>query len=226
MKNILIIALLSLMVLSCKTETEQKVDKSEISETNLNMNQKIANANGLKAFDSISQINFTFNVKINDTLRANREWKWNTKTNEISLKEKDSTMTYTKDGSIAENEKSIDQKFVNDSYWLLFPYQLDWADADFKESEKVAAPISGKEMNMMSITYPSEGGYTPGDTYDIYFDDENMIQEWVYKPADGSREMATTWEEYEDFNGVKIAKSHKSKDGSFQLYFTDVSVKK
>ncbi len=79
-------------------------------------------------------------------------------------------------------------------------------------------------MNMITVSYPSEGGYTPGDSYDIYFDDKHMIQEWVYKASGGGREMATTWEDYQDYKGVKIAKSHKTADGGFELYFSDISV--
>ena len=51
-----------------------------------------------------------------------------------------------------------------------------------------------------------------------------MIREWVYKSSDGGREMATTWEDYKDFKGIKIATMHKSKDDSFELFFDDISV--
>jgi len=37
--------------------------------------------------------------------------------------------------------------------------------------------------------------------------------------------MITTWEDYEDFNGLKIAKTHNGKDNSVKLHFTNISVK-
>ncbi|MCM8567916.1 hypothetical protein NE848_00875 [Gramella jeungdoensis] len=222
MRKLITLIMLSLAIISCNQEKKKKEEVAK--DPNLEVHEKIAMANGFEKFDSISQIKFTFNVKVNDSLRAQRRWVWNTTTDKISLTEKDSTMSYTKKDSLAEDKKYIDRRFVNDSYWLLFPYQLKWSDAKLSEVKKAKAPISEKEMSMMTVSYPSEGGYTPGDSYDIYFDDDYMIREWVYKSSDGKRESPSTWEDYKDFDGIKIATMHKSKDGSFELYFSDVSI--
>ncbi len=222
MKKLLFLLMLGCFVISCNEKKKEQDAPSE--DPNLEIHEKIAMANGFKEFDSISELKFTFNVKVNDTLRSERQWVWNLKSDKISLTEKDSTMSYTKKDSLAKEKEYIDQRFVNDSYWLLFPYQLKWSDAEISEAKTAKAPISGEEMQMLTVSYPSEGGYTPGDSYDIYFDDDYMIQEWVYKASGGGREMATTWEDYEDFNGVKISKMHKSGDGSFELFFTNISV--
>lgn len=222
MKKLIILSIIGCFLISCNNK---KKEKETITENpNLEIHEKIAMANGFKEFDSISQIKFTFNVKVNDSLRSERRWVWNINSDKISLTEKDSTMSYTRQDSLAKDKEYIDQRFVNDSYWLLFPYQLKWSDAEISEAKKSKAPISGDEMQMLTVSYPSEGGYTPGDSYDIYFDEDYMIREWVYKASGGGREMATTWEDYEDFNGVKISKMHKSKDGSFELFFSDISV--
>ena len=37
--------------------------------------------------------------------------------------------------------------------------------------------------------------------------------------------MMTTWEDYEDFNGIKISKTHMGPKGDLKLHFTDVQVK-
>ena len=221
MKKILLTSLLGILIISCKNKEEEKA----ITENpNLEVHEKIAMASGFEKFDSISKLKFTFNVEVNDSLRSQRRWVWNLKSDKISLTEKDSVMSYIKKDSLPEDKKYIDQRFVNDSYWLLFPYQLKWSDAEFSEVKTAQAPISGEEMQMMTVSYPADGGYTPGDSYDIYFDDDYMIREWVYRSADGNRESPSTWEDYKDFDGIKIATMHKSKDGNFALYFTDVSV--
>ena len=222
MKKLFLFAIIGNMLISCNDH--KKEQNTEQENPNLEVHEKIAMANGFQEFDSISQIKFTFNVKVNDTLRSERRWVWNLKNDRISLTEKDSTMSYIKKDSLSKDKEYIDQRFVNDSYWLLFPYQLKWSDADISEVKTAKAPISGEELQMLTVSYPSEGGYTPGDSYDIYFDDDYMIQEWVYKASGGGREMATTWEDYQDFDGIKIAKMHKSGDESFELYFTDISV--
>ncbi len=65
----------------------------------------------------------------------------------------------------------------------------------------------------------------PGDTYVVYYKDDLLLEEWIYKSADGKREMPTTWQDFEDIQGLKISKTHKSPDGSFELFFTDIKVK-
>ncbi|WP_295180656.1 hypothetical protein [uncultured Christiangramia sp.] len=222
MKKLLLTFLAGIALISCNEDRKKEVTPEE--NPNLEVHEKIAMVNGFEEFDSIKKIKFTFNVKVNDSIRSERRWNWNVGTNKISLTENDSVMSYTRKDSLAEDKKYIDQRFVNDSYWLLFPFQLKWSLADLSDPKKATAPISGDKMQMLTVSYPKDGGYTPGDSYDIYFDDEFMIREWVYKSSDGGREMATTWEDYKDFKGIKIATMHKSKDDSFELFFDDISV--
>lgn len=227
MKKISLLFLAVTLLMSCKNDqNSQETVNNGSTEPREEMTpqKEIAMANGLKEFDNIENLEFTFNVEVNDTLRSSRHWKWNTKTGKISMTEKDSTITYTKNDSVSESDKYIDQRFINDTYWLLFPYQLEWSDANISKISEKAAPISGDTLQMLTASYPSEGGYTPGDSYDIYFNEDNMIQEWVYKSANGKREMPTTWEDYEDHKGLKIAKMHQSPDGSFKLFFNDIKV--
>jgi hypothetical protein len=122
-----------------------------------------------------------------------------------------------------------DQAFINDKYWLLAPYQLVWDQRNSTLSEKSSqiAPISGDTLNMLSITYSNDGGYTPGDAYDFYFGKDFTVKEWVFREANDSvATMTNTWEDYEDFNGIKIAKMHKDTTGGFEVYYTGISVQK
>ncbi|MGY5847927.1 hypothetical protein ACW6QP_10960 [Salegentibacter sp. HM20] len=227
MKKI-IFFLLALSIISCK---ETKKESPVVSETEFEVQEEnsigrqIAEAHGFNNFENVEEINFTFNVKVGDSLRTSRAWNWNTKTDEIRLTEADISRTYKKDGDISEEEKEVDQKFINDSYWLLFPFQLVWSDAEISEVKKAKAPISQTEMNYVEVSYKNEGGYTPGDTYVIYFEKDLLLKEWIYKSADGNREMPTTWEDFKDYKGLKIARSHKSPDGSFELFFSNIEVK-
>lgn len=223
MKKIVYVALLGLALIACKNEKEQE---AVVEDANTKAYQKIAEANGLEDFGDVSKIGFTFNVKVNDSLRSSRRWVWNRPGNKISLTENDSVSSYVKKDSLSEQEKNMDSKFVNDSYWLLFPFQMEWSNAKISDPKKASAPISGDQMEMITVSFPAEGGYTPGDSYDVYYDDDFMIQEWVYKSANGGREMATTWEDYKNYDGVEIARSHKTKDGNFELFFTDIEVEK
>lgn len=214
----------SLILGSCKNESAPSVS-IETETTKNSVTTEIALANGYSNFENVEQLNFTFNVKANDTVRSQRSWKWFPQEKKVELTENGTTLSYINDGELTEEEKSIDQKFINDSYWLLFPYQLVWSDYEFEENRSAVAPISGEQMKQLSISYTNDGGYTPGDTYHLFMDEENsLIREWTYESSQG-RTMSTTWEDYETFNGITIAQMHKSKDESFQLYFTDIEVK-
>ena len=211
MKNLCLLVMLVFLFFGCEEEPT--------------VVEKIAQANGLEHFENVEEINYTFNVKINDSLRTSRTWRWKPKTNLVTLTTPETTLTYNHATEAAANAET-DQKFINDQYWLLFPFHLQWDKMEYEHFPEALAPISGEEMQQVTITYPPKAGYTPGDVYEVYFDDDHMIREWVYK-AGGSdiNPFATTWENYEDHKGIKIAKSHSNKDGSFELYFSGVSVK-
>lgn len=215
------------ILLSCNNQPKNQDSASKIieAEKELTIQDKIAKANGLEAFEKINAIQFAFNVKVGDSLRTNRLWNWNIKTNTVKLTEKDSTISFNRNNKPNEQEKIIDQKFINDSYWLLFPFQLVWSDAKITEGKLTEAPISKRKMHQLTASYNAEGGYTPGDTYVVFYDDNYIIQEWVYKSANGKSQLATTWEDYENFESIMIAKSHKSPDQNFELYFTDIEIK-
>lgn len=207
---------------SCKNQAEEKSSETQKEPTIV---QKIAQANGLDNFEKIEELSFTFNVKVNDSLRTSREWTWDPKTNMVSLTTKDSTVAYDHK-SEAGQHVWVDQRFINDQYWLLFPFHLVWDEMEWEHEKEAKAPISGKTFEKITVTYPSNKGYTPGDVYEIFFDESLMIREWTYRPG-GSTEKAfpATWANYKDFGGIKIATRHSNKDGSFELFFTDVEIR-
>ena len=223
MKRFLSLCTVLLLLAGCKNESE----KTNISESSTSKEEsitsKIADANGFENFEKVNQLYFTFNVKVNDTVRSQRSWKWYPKENKIELTEKGETFSYIKKDTLDEQAKVADQKFINDTYWLLFPYQLMWSDFNFEFNQTATAPISQQQMQGLTVNY-GDGGYTPGDTYRLYLSDDLMVKEWTYESA-GGRTLTTTWEDYETFNGIPISKMRKSPDGSFQLYFTDIEVK-
>lgn len=188
--------------------------------------EKVANANGFANWVNVKEIKFTFNVD-RDTTHFERTWVWKPKTNEITAISAEGTTKYNwaKMDSVAN---TINAGFINDKYWLLAPYQLVWDGKNIQHelSSAIKAPISKKPMQKLTIVYGSEGGYTPGDAYDLYFGDDMIVKEWVFRKGNAPEpSMTTTWEDYEDIGGLKIAKMHKMGEGNFKLFFTDVSVK-
>lgn len=224
MNKVSLVLLISFLCFGCKNENRPATSVSSPTTDDL-ITTRIALANGYGNFEKVEQLNFTFNVQVNDSLRSQRAWKWFPQEDRVELTEKGETHSYINDGDFTEEEEALDQKFINDTYWLLFPYQLVWSDYEYEHNRSAIAPISGEAMNQVTISFTNDGGYTPGDTYHLYLDeDDSLIKEWTYESSNG-RTLSTTWEDYETFNGITLAKMHRNEDNSFQLFFTDIDVK-
>ena len=224
MKNRLLISLLVILFSSCKDKSPSAT-ATDSDQEKLLITEKIAYANGLKEFEDLEELNYTFNVKRGDSLVTTRSWSWKPQLDSVTfIQGEDSTSYNTKQDS--EKYPEIDPKFINDQYWLLFPYHLVWDEMDFEHIPKAEAPISGDELQKLVVSYPDDVGYTPGDVYELYFDDDFVIREWIYIPdGDTTKASPFTWEDYEDLKGLRLATRHRNKDGSFELFFSDISVK-
>ncbi|PWH81725.1 hypothetical protein DIS18_13675 [Algibacter marinivivus] len=213
MKKLLVIISILSICFSCKQKTETIQPEKAISTA-----EKIANAHGFENWGNVSEIQFTFN--------KNRHWIWKPKTNDVSLIRKKDTLNYNRK-HIDSLSKKADRAFINDKFWLLIPFQLVWdSGITISESTKEIAPISKNEMNKITLLYGSEGGYTPGDAYDIYFDDSYIIKEWGFRKGNKPKAgLTNTFENYQDFNGIKIALDHKKAEGDWNLTLSDIKIK-
>jgi hypothetical protein len=227
MKQLLTILCLLSVLIACKAESKEQTTKNEtnlVVKKELSIAEKIAHAHGFDNWKHINEIQFTFNVD-RDENHFERSWTWNPKTHDVKLISEKDTLNFNRK-SIDSLSMNSDRAFINDKFWLLIPFQLVWDEGTtISESEKVVAPISKTRSNKITLTYGEKGGYTPGDAYDIYFDDDYVIREWVFRKGNSEEpSMTTTFENYEDFNSIKIAKDHKMPEGNFNLYFSNIKV--
>lgn len=221
MKKTLIIAAVFTFIFSCKQKEEPKTaEKEEIAF------QKIANANGFQNWKNVTELQFTFNVD-KDTTHFERSWTWHPKTDDVIMISGKDTVTYNQK-SIDSTSLNADKAFINDKYWLLAPFHLVWdTPIHISVPSDAEAPISKAQLNKITITYPNDGGYTPGDAYDLFYGDDFLLKEWNYRKGNSDEPtMSTTWEDYEDFNGIKIAKTHKRPNENWTLHFTNIKVVK
>ena len=193
---------------------------------------KIAKTYGLEGLQKVEALRFTFNIRKNGVV-VSRAWTWNRLSNEVTLK-------FTRGGKTSEYafnhrhvyrhgtkaQKKLDGLFINDTYWLLFPFRLvESKKVHLKLTENSKYPISGAPAKKLTIRYGS-GGYTPGDAYDVYFGGDNILKEWSFRKG-GKVETGrlATWEKTRDIGPIKIALEHNGPDKNFRLWFTDVAVK-
>lgn len=228
MKKALILLSSIFIIVGCndvKKSSNEIISQENVSEKKLTTAQTIAYKHGFENWEKVSEINFTFNVDRGGN-HFERSWSWKPKTQDVLMSMGEETVSYNrmKMDSII---KKTDASFINDKFWFLAPFNLIWDEGTvFTETQDVPAPISKEILNKLTVVYGNDGGYTPGDAYDFYFGKDFIIKEWVFRRANDSiATMTNTWEDYEEFNGLQIAKMHKDSLGDFKLYFTNISVK-
>jgi hypothetical protein len=188
---------------------------------------QIAIANGIDNFKKVQMLEFIFNVQRDTAKASSRHWQWFPKINEVVFITDSNTTRFKRNDTTTQELKKLNARFTNDEYWLLYPYHLSW-DKGFEliDSGMKMAPISGKSLQKITTKYNDKDGFTPGDMYDVYIDENKRVQEWAFhKGGSEAPSLITTWENYKDYNGLQLAQEHKSKDGKFRLWFTGIQVK-
>jgi len=212
-----------LLLVGCKSDKSETNVTKETKE--LTIAEKIANAHGFENWKSVNKVTFTFKVDRDTIKGSGRSWKWFPKRDSVVMSAGDQVVKFnrTKLDSVPPN---ADRNFINDKFWLFVPFQLVWdTSATISEPKKAKSPIKNEQLNMITILYGDEGGYTPGDAYDIFYDENYMIKEWIFRKGNANEpSMATTFENYEDYNGIKIATDHKMQGGNWNLNFADVNI--
>ncbi len=220
MKKLTLITLIILLNFSCKQKQEKVIDVKPLT-----IAEKIAYAHGYENWKHITEINFTFNVD-KDSSHFERIWTWKPKTNDVIFSTGGDSIVIYNRNRIDSTRIKLDHGFINDKYWLLVPFQLVWDEGlNISEPIKEVTPISKVEMNKITLTYSNEGGYTPGDAYDIFYGNDYLIKEWIFRKGNSNDpSMITTFENYQNFNGIKIALDHKKADVNWNLNFSNIKI--
>jgi len=193
----------------------------------------LADAYGIKNFDQVEELRYTFNVKVGDKVTS-RSWSWEPKTDRVTFTgtaEQGGTVSYERSvlaGQPTEQVKKIDPAFVNDNYWLIFPLRLYWDQSAtvVEDAAPASLPIGTGKARRIVVSYPKTEGYTPGDVYELFVNDSDRIVQWVYrKGGDPKPTRIATWEDYHKVGPLKLSLNHQGPDASFRVWFTDVAVR-
>ena len=212
--------LLASLLIACQEAPKNKVETS----TPKSLLDSIADTYGYQSWEDVEQISFTFNVD-RPTRKSARSWQWDVKNSLVSSTIDSATVQYNK-LQVDSTMMGIDARFINDSYWLLFPFKLVWDRDSF--SYEVGgidkASINAAGNRKVSIKYEDMGGYTPGDVYDFYIDANYHITEWAWRKSNDSvPRLRTTWTPPENFNGIWLSTHHQGED-DLSIYFSGVEV--
>lgn len=214
---------LLVLLLGAFTTTTAQAEESKTDPLAL----QVANAYGFEHWNEVQEIRYTFNVKTANRETA-RHWTWRPKDDTVTLEEEGKPTIMFKRSELDENTSeeviNADKRFINDSYWLLYPYQLVWSSPAITDEGRQPLPIGEGEARKLITQYPDEGGYTPGDAYDLYLDDNNLITHWVFRRGGGEKGSPMTWENNIDLGPIKLCTNHYNPDKSFRLWFNGLSV--
>src|SRR5712671_3904040 len=151
--------------------------------------EQLAKTYGLDSYGQIEAIRYTWNAQF-PGVNVSRSWVWEPKTNKVSYEGKDKDgkpvkVTYMRSQLSSQPDavkNEVDPGFTNDNYWLLFPLHAYWDTSATVTDEGMQKMPQGKgSAEKVVVKYPAEvGGYTPGDTWELYVGKDNRVQEFVY----------------------------------------------
>jgi hypothetical protein len=198
---------------------------------------QIARTYGVDQFGQVEAIRYTWNAQF-PGVNVSRKWTWEPKKDQVSFEGKDKDgkpvkVTYLRSqlNSQPDNVKNeIDPNFVNDNYWLLFPFHAYWdKSATATDQGMKPLPQGSGSGQLVSVKYPSDGGYTPGDTWDLFVGKDARVEQFVYHRG-GPKKPSTviaTWEGYKKAGPLLISTDHNgTADGNtVRIFINDVAVK-
>src|SRR5215467_10653059 len=152
------------------------------------ISDEIAKAYGLGGYGKIEAIRFTLNIEA-PGFKLSRSWDWQIKTGRVVYETKDKDgkpvkVTYDRshlDAEPADVRDKIEPALLNDEYNLLFPLHVAWdTNATVQDQGPQKLPLGKGSARKVVVKYPSDGGYTPGDTWDLYLGPHDRIEQFVY----------------------------------------------
>ncbi len=201
--------------------------------------EQIAKTYGLDSFGQIEAIRYTWNGEITGLFKAAHKWEWEPKTGKVSYEGKDKDgkpvkVTYMRSELSSQPDavkNGIGRAFVNDNYWLLFPLHAYWdTSAAVTDEGMKKLPMGNGSAELAAVKYPAEaGGYTPGDTWELYVGKNNRVEYLVFHHGGTEKPslVNATWAGYKKAGRLLVSTEHRgTADGKpLHIFISGVSVK-
>ncbi len=179
--------------------------------------EQLAKTYGLDSYGQIEAIRYTWNAQYEGKDKDGKPVK----------------VTYMRSelGSQPDAVKNeVDPVFMNDNYWLLFPFHAYWdTSATVTDQGMHKLPVGNGSAELVAVKYPNEGGYTPGDTWELYVGKGNRVEQFVYHRGGPKKPslVIATWAGYKKAGPLLISTEHRgTADGKpLHIFISDVSVK-
>ncbi|MGX9429951.1 MULTISPECIES: hypothetical protein [Bradyrhizobium] len=197
--------------------------------------EQMAKTYGLDSFGQIEAIRYTWDAEL-PGVKIYRRWEWSPKTDTVSYEGKDKQgnpvkASYQRSQLSSQSDaikNEIDPAFVNDQYWLLLPLHVVWDGPTVTDEGMHKLPLGDASAERVVVKYPSEGGYQPGDTWELYLGADKRIVELAYHRGGSNPPIViATWADYKKAGPLLFSTEHRgTRDGKpLRISFLDVSVK-
>ncbi len=201
--------------------------------------EEIAKTYGIDSFGQIDAIRYTWNGEIPGLFKVAHKWEWEPKTGKVSYESTDKDgkpvkVTYMRSelSSAPDNVKNeVEPAFVNDNYWVLFPFHAYWdTSATVTDQGMQKLPTGAGSAELVSVKYPAEaGGYTPGDTWELYVGKDHRVEYLVFHHGGTKKPslVKATWAGYKKAGPLLVSTEHRgTADGKpLHISISDVAVK-
>jgi len=202
--------------------------------------EKLARTYGLDSWDQVQAIRYSFDLDLPGLkLKINHLWEWEPKTGKVTYEGKDKDgkpvkVTYNRSELASQPDavkNEIEPAFVNDNYWLVLPFHVFWdTSATVTDEGMKKLPVGNGSAEEIVVKYPTEaGGYTPGDTWDLYIGKDNRIAQMVYHRGGPKKPslVTATWAGYKKAGPLLFSTEHRgTADGApLHLVHSGVAVK-
>jgi hypothetical protein len=201
--------------------------------------EKIAKAYGIDSFGQIEAVRYTWSGEIPGLFKVSHVWEWEPKSNKVTFETKDKDgkpvkVAYvrtdmSKEPDSVKNE--VDPAFINDNYWFIFPFHAYWdTSATVTDKGMQKLPIGTGSAEFVEVKYPAEGGgYTPGDTWDLYVGKDYRVVQMVYHRGGPKKPslVKATWTGYKKAGPLLVSTEHRgtADDKPLHISISDVAVK-
>ena len=197
--------------------------------------EKLAKTYGLDSWDQVQAIRYSFNLTF-PGVNLSRSWEWEPKTGKVTYEGKDKDgkpvkVTYMRSELSSQPDavkNEIEPGFVNDNYWLLLPFHIYWdTSANVTDEGMQKLPMGGGSAEKVVVKYPAEaGGYTPGDTWQVYVGKDNRIEQMVYHRGGPKKPSLVTakWAGYKKAGPLLFSTDHPGTADGKPLHLTHSGV--
>jgi hypothetical protein len=196
--------------------------------------EKMAKTYGLDSFGEVDALRYTWAIEG----VVSRTWEWQPKTDTVTFQGKDKEgkpvkVTYQRsdiDNQSDAVKKDIDPAFLNDQYWALLPLHVAWDGAAVTDEGKAETPLGKVPAERIVVKYAG-GGYSPGDTWELFVGPDHRILEMTYHravPVPGVPNLVIAkWQGYKKAGPLLFSTDHPGTgDGHpFRITVTNIAVK-